>query len=170
MKNSLITMLMQRGKVPALFTGTIVDVETTGLSPRFDRLITVGILCNGEYEIYQATDGSSLPDVLGSVLHNLPRPIYAFNKSFEEGFLGIRIDRELQLRPFEGKNEAIRISGVEDPLGHGSRIPPEWASYLADGGRDHLERIVAHNFADLQSELCLAIVRSWDDRKGTFTI
>ncbi len=163
-------MMIERGTSPAHFRGTIVDVETTGLSPRFDRLITVGILRNGEYEIYQVTDGSSLLDVLGPTLQTLPRPVYAFNKGFEEGFLGIHIDRELQLRPFEGKNEAIRISGVEDPLGHGSRVPPEWASYLADGRRDHLERIVSHNFADLQFELCLAIVRSWDDRKGPLTI
>jgi len=156
-----VCMIVERARVPALFKGTIVDVETTGLCPKLDRLITVGILRNGEYEVYQATDSSSLLESLRPIFQTLPRPIYAFNKSFEEGFLGIRIDRELQLRLFESKNEAIRISGVEDPLGHGSKVPLEWASYLCDKGRDHLDRIVAHNRADLQFELCLAIVRSW---------
>ncbi len=161
-------MIVGRNRVPALFTGTILDVETTGLSPSLDRLITVGILRNGESEVYQATDNSSLLDSVRPILQTLPRPIYGFNKSFEEGFLDIKLDRELQLRPFESKNNAIHISGVEDPLGHGSRVPREWDAYLVDGMRDHLDRIVAHNVADLQFELCLAIVRSWHDQKEQF--
>ena len=160
-------MIVQEGKVPALLKGTIVDIETTGVSANRDDLITVGILANGAYRIYQATDGSDLLSALRPILHELPRPIYAFNKGFEESFLQIAVDRELQLRPYESKYDAIRISGISDPLGHGRWVPPEWQEYERDGRDDHLNKIIAHNFADLQHEMCLAIVRSWPTRPSS---
>jgi len=154
-------MIVRSSKVPALLRGTIVDIETTGVSADRDNLITVGILANGAYRIYQATDGSDMLSALRPILQDLPRPIYAFNKGFEESFLQIAVDRELQLRPYESKDDAIRISGISDPLGHGRWVPPEWHQYEGDGRDDHLDRIIAHNLADLQHEMCLAIVRSW---------
>jgi uncharacterized protein YprB with RNaseH-like and TPR domain len=154
-------MIVEEGKVPAILKGTVIDIETTGISAYRDSLITVGILESGVYRIYQATDGSSMLSALRPILHDLPRPIYAFNKAFEESFLGLTIDRELQLRPYESKNDAIRISGITDPLGNGRWVPPEWQAYERDGRDEHLSRIITHNLADLQYEMCLAIIRSW---------
>src|SRR3989441_11736030 len=142
-------MIVRSSRVPALLRGTIVDIETTGVSADRDNLITVGILTNGAYRIYQATDGSDMLRPLRPILQDLPRPIYAFNKGVEESFLQIPVDRELQLRPYESKDDAIRISVISDPLGHGRWVPPEWHEYEGDGSDDHVDSIIGQHLADL---------------------
>ncbi len=154
-------MIVRRGRLPVTFAGTIVDLETTGLSAGVDRVVTVGVLHGEAYEVFQSTDNSDLLRILKPGLEMLPRPFFAFNKGFEESFLGLNVDRDLQLRPYESRREAIRVAGVDDPFnGHGHEVPFEWRAYLADGKREHLERIMAHNIADLRYELCLAIMRT----------
>src|SRR6202167_4915410 len=107
--------LVTQGQVPLFFQGTIVDIETTGLSPGSDRIITLGVVCGNQYTVVQSLDASGLDDV-PKMLSAMPRPFYAFNKEFEEGFLGTRIEKELQIRRFEPKKDAIRIAGVYDPF------------------------------------------------------
>jgi len=154
-------MIVYRGTVPAEFRGTIVDLETTGLSASMDRVITVGVLHDSTYEVFQASDGRDILEQTRPYLRRLPKPLYAFNKEFEESFLGIELDRELQMRPYERKTEAITISGIVDPLGrHGESVPVEWRTYLETRNKVHLQRIVEHNISDLLDELCLAIVRN----------
>ncbi len=153
-------MIVQRNQLPVVLQGSIVDIETTGLSPKIDSVITVGLVHNNVCEIFQRTHEADICQLLDQKLRSLPRPIYAFNKRFEESFLGIVVDRELQSRPFESRNEAIQVSGVCDPLGSGLRVPGEWWAYAVDRGLYHLNRIIAHNLADLRHELCLATIRA----------
>ncbi len=148
-----------------VFTGSIVDVETTGISPKSNRVVTVGLVHGDVCEVFQRTDESDMLAALSKRLRSLPRPIYAFSKGFEESFLGMILDCELQLRPYESLSQAIHISGICDPLGSGRHVPPEWRAYQIDGNIDHLERIVTHNRADLRNELCLAIVRMSEPSK-----
>lgn len=153
-------MIVKEGSLPVYFQGTIIDLETTGLSTS-DSVITLGILSGSGYKIFQSTDDSNLLDCLKPVIQAFRRPIYAFNKGFEEAFLGLEVDVELQNMRYERKSDAIHISGLEDPFdGSGRLVPLEWSSYLQDRKSDHLQKIITHNEADLLSELCLAIVRS----------
>ena len=163
-------MIIQRSRLPVVFSGSIVDIETTGISPWSDRVVTVGLVHGNVCEVFQRTDESDMLEALSGRLETLPRPIFAFNKGFEESFLGLVVDYELQLRPYESLTEAIHISGICDPLGSGRQVPPEWRAYQIDRNKGHLERIVTHNRADLRHELCLAIVRISESSNGLVEI
>ena len=154
-------LIAVKGTIPAAFKGTIVDLETTGLSPSSCHVITVGVLHGTGYEVYQASAADEVPLDLGSYILSLPRPYYAFNKGFEESFLGFEIDNELQSQPYERKTEAIHVRNLQDPLGRrGELVPLEWQAYLKDGNEGHLHRIIGHNVSDLLEELCLALLKT----------
>lgn len=154
-------LIAVKGTVPAELKGTIVDLETTGLSPTSCKVITVGVLFGTGYEVFQASAADEVPLKLDSYILSLPRPRYAFNKGFEESFLGFGIDCELQARAYERKTEAIYIRSLQDPLGRrGELVPLEWQAYLKDGDKAHLLRIIEHNVADLLEEFCLALLQT----------
>ena len=145
-----------------LLRGTIIDLETTGLSPHHDKVISLGVLHDDVYTVIQSSgnDEAQFTSRLKSLMDSVPRPTFAFNKPFEESFLGVGVDFELQNRRFESKREAIRVEGVYDPFdGSGRAVPLEWEQFLIDHRRERLEKIIAHNIADLRYELCLAIMR-----------
>jgi len=155
------TLIVVRGTIPGVLKGTIVDLETTGLSPSSCHVITVGVLHGTGYEVFQASAADEVPLNLGSYILSLPRPHYAFNKAFEESFLGFEIGNELQTKPYERKTEVIYVRSFQDPLGRrGELVPLEWQAYLRDGDKDHLRRIIGHNVFDLLEELCLALVKT----------
>lgn len=156
-----MTMIVVKGAVPVDFKGTIIDLETTGLSPRSNVVITVGILHGTCFKVFQASESGEIPMDFGPYLRNLPRPRYAFNKGFEESFLGFELDEELQSKPFERKTEALFVRLLHDPLDRrGELVPREWEAYLKTADRMHLQRIIDHNISDLLEELCLALVKS----------
>lgn len=129
-------------------------------------MITVGVLHGSRYDVFQASTADEAPLKLNPYILSLPRPRYAFNKGFEESFLGFGIDNELQARPYERKTEAIYIRSLQDPLGRrGELVPLEWQAYLKDGDKTHLHRIIGHNVSDLLEELCLALLMAGQSSK-----
>jgi len=84
-------------RLPIKFTGTIFDVETTGFSPRAGELITVGYISGSEMHILQRSPFETeeeFREELGD-LSSLPRPFFAYNKKFEERWLGFEIDEDI---------------------------------------------------------------------------
>jgi len=84
-------------QLPIKLMGTIFDVETTGLSPRVGELITVGYISGSEMHVFQRTPletEKEFREKLGD-LSSLPRPFFAYNKKFEERWLGFEIDEDI---------------------------------------------------------------------------
>ena len=80
--------------------GTIVDVETVSLNPKPNGMFTLGILSGSEIRIAQAeteADCKALDAELRQLWRSLPRPIYAYNRKFVEGWLGNAIGEEAQV-------------------------------------------------------------------------
>jgi hypothetical protein len=143
-----------------LLKGTLVDIETTGLpSNPSAEVITMGFIVGDRLQILQRTKEDH-PSQLPRKISSLPRPLYAFNKGFEEYFLKTEFEKEIQVRPFEKKREAIHIEGVRDPFdGEGLAVTEAWKAYLGSCDPFYITRIMHHNFSCLVSELCLVLVR-----------
>jgi len=155
-------MIFREITLPVQLTrGSLVDIETSGLPiEREAEAITIGYVIGNKIHIIQRT-GKDGKQAFLDQLPSLPRPIYAFNKGFEERFLGIKIDGELQLRPFERKREAIRIEGLKDPFnGYGRYARDAWALHIRNDDLSYIEAVMQHNVCCLLSELCLLISRS----------
>ena len=70
--------------------GTIVDIETVSLNPVPNGLFTLGTLSGSAIRIVQAeteADCEALAAEVKRVWRTLPRPIYAYNRNFVEGWL-----------------------------------------------------------------------------------
>lgn len=75
--------------------GTVVDLETTGLPPRWKgepwpHVITLGLGFQGKIYVYQLLDEDyqGFIDFSVSMVKNRPRPLWAYSTSLEETFLG----------------------------------------------------------------------------------
>ncbi len=92
-------MIERQYSFPLSFHGTIFDVETTGLNPSEDELVTIGYFSQGQLRIYQRDDqsqtGSKDMKKICDMLSVLPRPYFSYNKSFEEKWLGIKFDHDM---------------------------------------------------------------------------
>ena len=80
--------------------GSIIDVETVSLSPKPNGMFTLGILSGNEIRIAQAeneADCAALADEVKRVWQTLPRPIYAYNRNFVEGWLSEAIGAEAHI-------------------------------------------------------------------------
>ena len=67
--------------------GTVVDLETVGLEPVAGGIFTFGYLSEDVIRIVQAegeSDCVELERFIRDVWETLPRPLYAYNKGFEE--------------------------------------------------------------------------------------
>jgi len=157
------------------FEGTIVDFETIGLftpmpSHRLEfgqdfirkyqkiKVTTVGILSGGVLQIAIALGREHL-DMFGkkalSIVSGSDRPLYAFNKPFEEGCLFwisrsmFNFENELQAFAMENKERAVqqlKIPSYNDPYrGQGRRCVDAFI-------KGDLENIAKHNRACLLKE------------------
>jgi DNA polymerase III epsilon subunit-like protein len=88
--------------LPIRCKGTIFDVETTGWTPSVGELITIGYVSGSKLRIIQRDDrdGSERNRIyeIAKSLTVLPRPYMAYNKSFDERWLGFEIDHDLWSR------------------------------------------------------------------------
>lgn len=171
--------------VPISISGTIVDVETTGIDPELGDVITCGCFSGNKISIFQRVD----PTEDGKrkffrVLYNwssfYPRPYYAYNKRFEENWLKIRFDHDLMSKwkktaenniSKDGRtlkwpkvSELISLPhnyyGLEDI--DGKDVPIIWKEFCDTKGKDIkiLDKIIFHNLNDLIREACLLM---WDE-------
>ena len=162
------SMLVRKRAIPANIRGTVVDLETTGLPQDGAEVITLGTVTGNTMQILQRTDETNFAKIVRAELAKCPRPFYAFNKSFEEGMLGITVDGELQAEKYEKKTRAISVARLYDPFyGSGFEVVKAWHEYGATGRADLLGAIMDHNEADLLLETCLLIVRhAGEDEEG----
>jgi len=72
-----------------IFEGSILDIETTGLDPKRDDLITFGSMVGREIKVMQRLDASAdeFYAAIKPKIRKFPHPIYAYNAEFDKAFL-----------------------------------------------------------------------------------
>jgi len=153
-------MIVRIKKLPLLLTGTVIDIETTGFPWDGAEIITLGTVSGDKLKIVQRTNERNFDRLARAELKNLPRPYYAFNKTFEEEMLKISIERELQVQQYERKRDAIQVAGLHDPFrGQGVHVIGAWDKYNSTKDESHLQQIIDHNENCLLLETCLVLIR-----------
>ena len=173
---------IRQEQVDCDFEGTIVDLETIGSfthvsSRRLEfgqdyirnyqriKVTTVGTLSDGVLQIAIALGQEHL-DKFGkkalSIVSQSDRPLYAFNKPFEEGCLFwisrnmLSFENELQASPRENKERAVqqlKIPSYSDPYrGKGKMCVDAF-------NKGDLESIAKHNRACLLKERDILRIR-----------
>ena len=131
-----------RLELPIFLKGSLIDIET------WDDFITCYGVISGNELVQVIAESDEELDQFNSLVYQavrkLERPLYAFNKSFEESFLGLEIDEEINTHRYEKKWKSIPfIAGVPDPFkGEGYRCIEAWRS--RDKKRN-LPKILTHN-------------------------
>jgi len=157
--------------------GTIVDIETTGLDPNRDEIITLGYVAGSQLIVLQRTAKrkDKFYEAVRTEIGNLPRPLYAYNAEFEELFirqqLGLKREVVKDLfRPWRDRADAIGMKWpklddlvsepeiyFQDKRITGRDVPVIWRRFLAKGDTRLLEPIVKHNQSDLLRSLYLLV-------------
>jgi uncharacterized protein YprB with RNaseH-like and TPR domain len=155
--------------------GTLVDIETTGLDSNHDEIIIFGYVERNYLRIICRTSDDEKPFIvqLAKLVPALPGPFYAYNLSFEKGFLkakGINIQGIDLFKPWKEKAEKLYLKWPKldelfshaehyfsEPVISGKDIPMLWEKFLKTGNEDYLQQIVRHNESDLLRELYLLV-------------
>jgi len=155
--------------------GTLVDIETTGLDSNYDEIVVFGYVQGNRLEIICRTSKEEDPFIaqLAELVPKLPKPFYAYNLSFEKGFLkakGMNIEGIDLFQPWKEKAEELYLkwpkldelfSHAEDyfnePVVSGKDVPQLWERFLHTGDKNYLQQIVKHNESDLLRELYLLV-------------
>jgi hypothetical protein len=155
--------------------GTLIDIETTGLDGSYDEIVIFGYIQGSRLEIICRTSEKEGPFIaqIARLVPNLSRPFYAYNLSFERGFLkakGINIRGIDLFQPWKEKAEALRLKWPKldelfshaehyfnEPVISGKDVPLLWEEFLKTGDKDYLQQIVRHNESDLLRELYLLV-------------
>jgi uncharacterized protein YprB with RNaseH-like and TPR domain len=156
--------------------GVVLDIETTGLNPEKDEIITFGYIREDSVIIFQRAERetSSFCQAIKAELKTIPQPIFAYYAEFEKGFLerlgfkGIFVDI---LDPWRIKADEFGIKwpkldelvpGPEKYMGEkrttGRDIVQMWHQYLDSGDLDILKSIVRHNQIDLLQEFAAVLI------------
>lgn len=147
--------------------GTIIDFETTHWDAKKGELLTAGFLSKDGAMILQRFESSE--DVFKrkvvEEIQTKERPWFAFNKEFEEAFLPIRIDKELQQNDGEAAFGALIDEGLLnhygllcDPL-FNEEIPRFWNLWKTTKDMILLSKIIRHNYCCLAKEYYLKLKR-----------
>jgi len=177
--------IVREWRVPLLLNGTIIDVETTSIKPEDGELVTLGMFYGDKILIFQRADPT--PEGKAAFLRKIecwkefcPRPYFAYNKSFEEMWLGTPIDSDLMEKwKREAENHIVDVQtrrrmkwpkvcelislpheyyGLSD-IG-GRDVPRLWEEYRKSGDLKILDKVIYHNLYDLIREACLYM---WDE-------
>ena len=164
----------QKTLLSGITAGTIIDLETTGLYPSRDDIITFGWLTGNEIQVIQRAEASpeTFYGCVEEELDGIPRPLYAYNASFERDFLRAKTGRDLEFidafEPWRRRAEKKRlkwpkldeISPVPNKYMGEKQVKGEdiiilWNSYLRKRKLSALSLIVMHNMRDLIQTLSL---------------
>jgi hypothetical protein len=177
--------IVREWRMPLLLQGTIIDVETTAIRPEEGELLTLGMFFGEKVLIYQRADPT--PEGKAAFWKRIenwvefcPRPYFAYNKSFEERWLGTGIDSDLMEKwKREAEKRVVDVNtrrtmkwpkvselislpheyyGLNDI--DGKEVPQLWEEYRKSLDPVLLERIIYHNLYDLIREACLYM---WDE-------
>ena len=81
-------------------TGTVVDLETVRIEPVPGGVYTFGYMSGKEIHIIQAENEPECGDLeqqIKTVWDTLPRPLYAYNKSFEEKWISVILGASVRI-------------------------------------------------------------------------
>lgn len=149
-----------------ILDGTIIDFETTHWDVKKAELITAGFLSKEGIVILQRLELSEdeFKRMIIEEMQTKNRPWYAFNKEFEEKFLPIAIDNELQ-RERESAFGALLEEGLLnhydllcDPL-FNEEIKRFWDAWKSTKDMVFVSKIVRHNYCCLAKEYYLKLKR-----------
>jgi len=146
--------------------GSILDIETTGIDPLSDKIITLGIIRKNFLLIYQLIKEDSywrFLQLCKRIAKKQPTPRYAYSSHFEADFLNLKDDKWLDLTQYfevdyDYENPFRRYSLIDvtrhpfpnEPIDiDGSQIPTEWQEYLKTKNKIHLTNITYHSACDL---------------------
>lgn len=177
--------IVREWRVPLLLNGTIIDVETTSIKPEDGDLVTLGMFYGDKILIYQRADPTQEGKVeflrkIDNWKEFCPRPYFAYNKAFEEAWLGTAVDSDLMEKwKREAENHIVDMQtnrkmkwpkvcelislpheyyGLSD-IG-GRDVPELWEQYSRTRDTALLDKIIYHNLYDLIREACLYM---WDE-------
>lgn len=155
--------------------GTLIDIETTGLDANYDEIVIFGYVEGNCLRILYRTSEEERPFIaqIGRLISTLSQPFYAYNLSFEKGFLkakGIDIEGIDLFQPWKEKADVLHLKWpkLDELFSHaehyfneqvisGKDVPLLWEGFLKTGDEDYLHQIVRHNEADLLKELYLLV-------------
>jgi uncharacterized protein YprB with RNaseH-like and TPR domain len=155
--------------------GTLIDLETTGLDADCDEIVLFGYIQGSRLEIICRNSEEEAPFTvqLAELVSALPRPFYAYNLSFEKGFLqakGILIEGIDLFQPWKEKAEALYLKWPKldellshaehyfnEPVISGRDVPALWQKFLLTRDDNYLQQIIRHNESDLLRELYLLV-------------
>jgi len=149
-----------------LAQGSVIDLETTGLDPLTDNIITLGIMKKNHLLIYQLLHEDSysrFSSLCHHVVKEQPTPRYGYACAFEADFLRIKDDKWHDLTQYftvdyDDFNPFRRYSLIDvthhpfpnEPIDiDGSQIPHEWQQYQKTKKKIHLTNIIHHCICDL---------------------
>ena len=151
---------------PKNLEGTIIDFETTHWDVKKAELITAGFLSKEGIVILQRLEltEDEFKRMIIEEKQTKKKPWYAFNKEFEEKFLPISIDNELQ-RERESAFGALLEEGLLnhydllcDPL-FNEEIARFWDVWKLTKDMVFVSKIVRHNYCCLAKEYYLKLKR-----------
>ena len=148
--------------LPVVVEGSIIDIETRGLEPDESNLSAMGhikwnklsafVLHEEDEDKYQKEFREWVKDKVG----RCPRPRVAYNKFFEEKWLGLKFDRDVQPVKYQAKDRDLdNYYGVKPRAIFISHLEPMIpnAEMLEAGSLEVLKHLVQ----DLYSELALYV-------------
>ena len=99
--------------LPVVIEGSIIDIETRGLEPNEANLTAMGhikwnklsafVIHEEDEEPYQEEFREWVKDKVS----RCPRPLIAYNKFFEEKWLGMKFDRDIQPIAYQAKDKDV---------------------------------------------------------------
>jgi len=155
---------------PYLPKGTIIDIETTGLKPRLDNIVTMGLYKDDRITIFQLVKPQY--DRFWNLCHRIaqkqPRPLYAYAAHFERDFLKIPNGWKDLTRYYQTHDDyydyySTRRFRLIDITSYpyesqadydidGKDVPKKWAEWIFDKNLRSLMEIAYHNYVDLSRE------------------
>jgi len=149
--------------IPSILEGTIIDFETTHWDVEKGELITAGFLSKEGIVILQRLElaENEFKKMVTEEIQTKRRPWFAFNKEFEEKFLPITMDKELQQYERESAFGALLDEGLLDHYGSlcdplfNEEIHRFWNAWKSIKDMVFISKIVRHNYCCLAKEYYL---------------
>lgn len=149
---------------------SIVDIETTGLDPSRNKLITLGMIYGHNLHIMQRMkeDKDDFKDRCIEHITELNRhgilEFYAYNCSFESRFLGNHLSWN-EIMPYRiKKDECVKFDHFH--FGTGKEAVAWWKKWEKTGEIEYIENIMRHNVNCLLKEFAIFSVNYSNFRDG----
>ena len=161
--------------------GSLVDFETTGVPGKHPEheVVTLGYIVRDKLRIVQrkSREKESFYGEIRKIVHDLPRPIYAYNTDFEKSIINIELgiaakDSEFidLMKPWREKasKSGIKWPKLEELISEpedyfrerkisGKDVPILWKEYLETDSDILLHRIMSHCLSDMLREIVLLV-------------